>query len=87
MDEYQPFDTANGYCYKDPEAYYSDWDAVCYIPEYGYRVDGTPDERCMYTHRRLLEICDGNEEMCDDVFEGLDWQFPETLYGEYIDRL
>lgn len=86
MDEYLPEDTVNGYCYKNREAYHNDWDAVCYTPEYGYKVDGTPDERCMYTHNRLLAMCDGDHRLCDDIFEELDWQFPETLYEEYMNR-
>lgn len=72
-----------GYGYK------ADWDSaelddVIYIPEYGYT---TEDEgwnwkiECPYTKQDFIDLA-GDEWLGKVLWEGVDWQFPETLIDE-----
>lgn len=63
-----------GVIYKNTEAFESDLDTVCYIPEL------FEDK---YTRRDFLRICNQQEEIARVVFEAVDWQSPET----YVDEL
>jgi hypothetical protein len=38
-----------------------------------------------YSHRSILDLCDGNENLAKIVFDTIDWQCPETYYGELLD--
>lgn len=85
----------NGFIFKDEEAYKNDWDAPCYVPEYAAEdaavvVDGIEyecgGENCdYYTHNDLLELCCGNREWCDALFNDIDWCYPETRIEEEDD--
>ena len=43
---------------------------VCYVPELS-------DSE--YTYRDFLELCGGNEQLAEYVFEMVDWQHPESF--------
>jgi hypothetical protein len=83
----------NGMVFKSKETYLYYPDEICYVPEYGFSkwstfewgegCKGSVDDVKGYTHNDLLKLCDGNEKLCDVMFDLLDWQFPETwLEGE-----
>ena len=36
-----------------------------------------------YTRKDLLDICNGNERLAEDLFDHLDWMSPETLFDEW----
>lgn len=65
-----------GYVYKNYEAYYKDKSAVCYVPEF-------PDTA--YTGQDFLDMCNGQPEIADRVFEAVDWQHPSTYLDEQGD--
>ena len=62
-----------GYVYKNPEVYYNDKKAVCYVPDLS-------DEA--YTGQDFLDMCNGQPEIADRVFEAVDWQGPGAYLGE-----
>lgn len=64
-----------GMIYKNWEAYYdtANPDRVCYIPELS---------DSLYTRQDFLNICNGQPEIADQIFEKVDWQCPETLLEE-----
>ncbi len=71
-----------GYIVKDEEAFDTDLNAVCYVPELS---DAT------YTRQSFIDLMDGQEALAKDLFDRVDWQHPETLLeedyacGEYAD--
>ena len=65
-----------GFVFKDEEAFLHCPDKVCYVPELF-------DEG--YTRQDFLDMCYGQEEMADMLFEMVDWQSPETLQNELFD--
>lgn len=67
--------TEQGFVYKNEWAFYSHSDEICYIPELG-------DEP--YRYQDFLELCEF-EEFAEDVFQTVDWQFPETYWDELDD--
>ena len=83
-----PGQSGQGLIFKDETAF-SNKEGVCYIPERGLDLaTKTPDggyllaECDSFTYEQILQACDGNEEAAKQVFEGLDWQYPETLFLE-----
>lgn len=64
-----------GYIFKDEEAYLDKEspDKVCYIPELS---------DSLYTRHDFLEMCNGQEDIADFVFDAVDWQHPETYLEE-----
>lgn len=64
-----------GMIFKDEEAYKNYPDRVCYVPELS---DIT------YTRQDFLNLCDGNVEMADELFDNCDWQHPESLLEDWI---
>lgn len=63
----------------------SELDDVIYIPEYGYEFDDEEHKwkiECPYTKQDFIDVCDGNKSDAEDLFYGVDWQFPETLRDE-----
>lgn len=76
-----------GNIYKNGDAYVNRPDEVCYVPEYAAkgRKDGkVPENKSnCYTHKDLLALCGGNEEMCDELFYELEWTFPKTKLEEW----
>lgn len=77
-----------GTIFKDEEAYDNDWNAVCYVPEYGFEKASIDDEGLFqefdgYTHNDLLELCMGNREWCDYLFHSrCKWAYPSTYIEE-----
>lgn len=65
--------TAQGYVYKNPNAFYGKTNEVCYIAE----LDDEP-----FTYADFLGIADGNEELATRIFENVDWQSPHTEVNE-----
>lgn len=64
-----------GMIFKDEEAYYDKDhpDRVCYIPEL---------HDSLYTRKDFLDMCNGQPEIADRIFEAVDWQSPETYLEE-----
>lgn len=77
-----------GFIFKDEDAYENDWDAICYVPEYGFEKDtvdndGFYNEFNGYSHNDLLQLCWDNREWCDYLFHSQClWAFPETYIEE-----
>lgn len=67
---------SQGWVFKDWGAFRDEMDAPCYVAE----LDDT-----VYTRRDFLELCNGQEEIADELFEELDWQSPCTLFNEWED--
>lgn len=65
-----------GWVFKDWEAFRDSMDAPCYVPE----LDDT-----VYTKWDFLELCSGQEEVAEELFDQLDWQSPSTLFNEWED--
>ena len=90
-DEYEPSDIGQGYGYKldmlwneIPEG------VVIYIPEYGYSDDEKhmPTEEGIYTKADFREITKDEkdpEKYAEELFYDVDWQFPESLYSEWVE--
>lgn len=81
----------HGTIFKDAEAYAKDWDAICYVPEYGVSGHesfngGYYSNFDGYTHNDLLEMCNGNRELCDYFFSKLLWAYPGTYMNEMDDE-
>lgn len=62
-----------GWVYKNEKAYYTDKSAVCYVPEL---------EDAIYTGQDILDMCNGQPEIADRVFEAVDWQHPSSYLDE-----
>ncbi len=64
-----------GKIFKDEDAYHNHKDKPCYIPELSIHV---------YTGNDFLELCKGQQEFADELFEGVDWQHPESLMEDWM---
>ena len=64
-----------GWIFKDWEAFKNRPDAPCYVPELSDAV---------YTAEDFLRICKGQEEFADQLFDGADWQHPDSLMEEWM---
>lgn len=64
---------AGGWIYKNPEAFYSDPNVVCYVPELS---------DCTYTGVDFLKMSLGQSEIAEEMFLSVDWQHPETWLDE-----
>ena len=62
--------SSQGWIFKDWGAFRNEMDAPCYVPE----LDDT-----VYTKQDFLELCNGQEEIAEELFGQLDWQSPSTL--------
>lgn len=62
-----------GYVYKNPNAYFNEPEAVCYVPELS---------DSLYTRQDFLDMCNGQEDVADHVFNAVDWQHPESYLEE-----
>lgn len=38
-----------------------------------------------YTRQDFINICDGREDLAEELFMQVDWQCPETLWDEWLD--
>ena len=59
---------------------------VCYIPEYGYiknnedTITITPEH--IYTKQDILNICDNDKYKAVQLYENLEYEFPQDLYED-----
>jgi hypothetical protein len=66
-----------GWIFKDEEAYLDKEhpDRICYIPELS---------DSLYSRQDFLDMCRGQTEFADELFEGCDWQHPESLMNDWF---
>lgn len=64
-----------GNIFKDEDAYRNRKSEPCYVPELSDSV---------YTGEDFLNICNGQQEFADELFDGVDWQHPESLKEDWI---
>lgn len=64
-----------GMVFKDEDAYRNRKNEPCYVPELSDFV---------YTGTDFLEMCNGQQDFADELFEGVDWQHPETLIDDWF---
>ena len=79
------FSTVQGYVYKSNKDFdeLAD-DEICYVPEYYDETDenGLLKDVTAYTKLDFMELCDNIKWRAVFIYEGVDWQHPETLYDE-----
>lgn len=63
-----------GMIFKDWDAYQNRANAPCYVPELSDTV---------YSRNDFLRICNGQEDLAEQLFEGCDWQHPESLFEDW----
>lgn len=59
-----------------------------YVPELDSKSEWEEEKEypkpcAYYTYQDFLNICDGDAEKAQELFEDVDWQHPETLHMEY----
>lgn len=66
-----------GWIFKDEAAYLDKEhsDRICYIPELS---------DSLYSRQDFLDMCRGQTEFADELFEGCDWQHPESLMNDWF---
>lgn len=64
-----------GMIFKDEEAYKFHKDQPCCSPELSDSV---------YTGNDFLELCNCQQDLADELFEGVDWQHPESLKEDWF---
>lgn len=69
--------SAQGWVFKDAEAYDTDPTKPCYVPELNDDV---------YTGQDFLDLAGGVKEVADMIFDVVDWQSPETYFNECCDE-
>lgn len=62
-----------GWVFKDYYAFHNEPRRPCYVPEL---------DEAVYTKEDFLNMCNGQEEIAELVFEAVDWQHPETYLDE-----
>lgn len=68
-----------GWGYKNPD--YKTEDEIIYIPESAYENEHA---KYGYSFKDFLDICDGDRERAEYLFEWVDWQHPDTAYEDII---
>ena len=63
-----------GRIYKDWAAFREHPEAPCYVPEL---------DDVAYTGNDFLAMCNGQEEIAEELFDGVDWQNPSTLMTDW----
>lgn len=66
-----------GFIFKDEDAYINQKDKPCYVPEL---------DDAVYIGNDFLELCNGQQDLADELFEFVNWQHPETLKDEWLDH-
>lgn len=83
----------NGYAYFDRDAFLNDATKVCYIPENAETLDecytyldlrGEVDEWCKDNQDYLAEHETTMEDILNNMFENLEWEYPSTYLNELI---
>lgn len=62
-----------GLVFKDYYAFYHDPKKPCYVPEL---------DDAVYTRENFLNMCGGQEDIAEMIFDAVDWQSPETYLDE-----
>ena len=88
-----------GMIYKNYKAFKEDNSEICYIPEHGFKDDDIVDNsnewwihsgKDSYTRKDIEKACEDlnlNKKYAEDVFETVDWQYPESYIGEMIENI
>ena len=63
-----------GWVFKDWEAFQNRPDAPCYVPEL---------DDAVYTKNDFMALCNGQEEIAEELFYEVDWQSPSTLMNDW----
>ena len=66
-----------GWVFKDPSAFKTKSDRICYIAENDAYTEG-------YTYSDFLDIAKGSEDVAVSLFYTVDWQHPETVFDEGV---
>ena len=61
--------------FKDEDTYRNRKNEPCYVPELTNSV---------YTGQDFIDICYGQKEFADELFDGVDWQHPESLMEDWL---
>lgn len=64
-----------GAVFKSWDAYHNRPADPCYVPELSDTV---------YTAQSFLELCNDQQEFADELFDGVDWQHPESLMEDWL---
>lgn len=64
-----------GHIFKDEDAFYHRPDDACYIPELSDTV---------YTRNSILQECNNQTDLAEEVFEALDWQHVSSLLEDWL---
>ena len=88
-----PGKIAGGICYKDERAFHEDEEAICYIPYGGITNDNDYTEKHSYSRLDLYDLVKAYadragglthvDQMTDDLFDALNWQFPESIIDQW----
>ena len=75
------FDIGQGFGYKcDLDK--SKPEDIIYIPEYAYE-DETINRENAFSWNDFVELCDGDEEKAEFIFNDCDWQYPTTCIEDW----
>lgn len=88
----QAFKTGKGVCYVNEYGFDNNYENSSKLFEFdAKRVVASELEgnsyvaTSGYTRQDLIDLCDGNESMAEELFDHLDWMSPETLWGEWCE--
>ena len=65
---------SQGWVFKDWDAFQNHPDAPCYVPEL---------DDAVYTRNDFMALCNGQEEIAEELFYEVDWQNPSTLMNDW----
>lgn len=93
-----PGRTDNGLCYKNEITFHgSDINLICYIPEGAIDDDNFFRIKYAYTREDLYDLVDEHvlrhglsdsvDQLTEELFDTLDWQFPETIIDQWSESL
>lgn len=81
------FKTGNGVCYVSEYGFETDDLLDDNVKEAIIKEVGSVNYVTIsgYTRANLVELCNGDETIAEDLFNHLDWMYPETLWDEWQD--
>ena len=92
-----PGSTMNGVCYKDELAFSEAPLKVCYIPEGAIDDNNYFDDEDSYSRSKLYSLVNKHvirhglsndvDQLTEELFDTLDWQFPETIIDQWSESL
>lgn len=87
----EAFKTGNGVCYINEYGFENENENSTTLFEFRAKectASGIEDNTYIategYTRKDLIDLCNGNEDMAQDLFDHLDWMSPETLLDEWL---